>query len=405
MSYPLHLDLRDRRVLVVGAGKVASRRVLSLLDEGASVVVVAPEAGPDITALADEGRLVWRPREFDLSDVSGAWLVHAATNSADVNERVVAESRRRMVWSVRADDASNSDATTPAVARATGAVVSVSTGDPRRSVELRDSILGLLEGGSLAARAQRPRERGSVVLIGGGPGAADLITVRGRRELLNADVVVHDRLAPVELLGLLSADVEVIDAGKSPGRHALSQDEINEVIVDQARSGRRVARLKGGDSFVLGRGSEEILACAAAGIPVEVIPGITSAVAAPAAAGIPVTHRGVSTGFVVISGHVIDDLSAVANTGLTVVVLMGVATLPRLVAEFIDAGRSGSTPVAVIHRAFDPDQKVVVGSLADIEQRVAAEAIANPSVIVIGDVVNVVPALAADAIVAPGVAS
>jgi uroporphyrin-III C-methyltransferase/precorrin-2 dehydrogenase/sirohydrochlorin ferrochelatase len=310
-----------------------------------------------------------------------------------------------MVWSVRADDASNSDATTPAVARATGAVVSVSTGDPRRSVELRDSILGLLGDGSLAATAQRPRERGSVVLIGGGPGAADLITVRGRRELLNADVVVHDRLAPVELLGLLGAGVEVIDAGKSPGRHALSQDEINEVIVDRARSGRRVARLKGGDSFVLGRGSEEILACAAAGIPVEVIPGITSAVAAPAAAGIPVTHRGVSTGFVVISGHVIDDLSAVAHTGLTVVVLMGVATLPRLVAEFIDAGRPASTPIAVIHRAFDPDQKVVVGTLADIEQRVAAEAIANPSVIVIGDVVNVVPALAAHAIATPGVAS
>jgi siroheme synthase len=157
-----------------------------------------------------------------------------------------------------------------------------------------------------------------------------------------------------------------------------------------------VARLKGGDPFVLGRGSEEVLACAESGVPVEVIPGISSAIAAPAAAGIPVTHRGLSTGFVVVSGHVVDDLSAVAATGLTVVVLMGVATLPRLVEEFIAAGRASSTPVAVIHRAFDPAQRVVVGSLADIQQRVVSAAITNPSVIVVGDVVGVVPRLEAE---------
>ncbi len=405
MSYPLHLELRDRRVLVVGGGNVASRRVLSLLDAGAVVVVVAPEASADIAALADEGRLTWRPREFDLSDISGAWLVHAATNSAEVNARVVDEARRRTVWSVRADDASGSDATTPAVARASGAVISVTTGDPGRSIELRNAIQSGLTDGSLAAPTRRARERGSVVLIGGGPGASDLITVRGRRELLNADVVVYDRLAPTELLEVLGDGVEVIDAGKAPGRHALTQDEINDVIVDRARAGRRVARLKGGDPFVLGRGSEEVLACAAAGIPVEVVPGVTSAIAAPAAAGIPVTHRGVSTGFVVISGHVIEDLSAVARTGLTVVVLMGVATLPLLVKQFVDAERASTTPIAVIHRAFDPEQQVVVGTLADIEQRVAAAGVSNPSVIVIGDVVSVVPALAADGIRVTGVAS
>lgn len=396
MTYPLHLDLTGRRVLVVGAGHVAERRITALVDEGADVVVVAPAATPAIEVLARDGRISWRPRAFDYSDVIGAWLVHAATDSPEVNARVADEARRRTVWAVRADDAEASDATTPAVARVDRTVVSVATGDPRASVRLRDAIGGLLSDGTLSARPSRPRGRGSVVLIGGGPGDPDLISVRGRRELLQADVVVYDRLAPVTLLGLLDDDVEQIDAGKAPGRHALTQEQINEVIVDRAQAGRRVVRLKGGDPFVLGRGSEEVLACAAAGVPVEIVPGISSAIAAPAAAGIPVTHRGVSTGFVVLSGHVVGDLSAVASTGLTVVVLMGVATLPRLVEEFTGAGRAGSTAIAVIHRASTPAQQVVTGTLATIERRVAEAGIENPSVIVIGDVVGVLPALASD---------
>jgi len=394
MSYPLHLSIAGKRVLVVGAGAVATRRVDGLLRAGADVVVVAPQADPAIAALAAEGRLSLRIRPFDYSDVIGAWLVHAATDDARVNERVVAEATRRRIWAVRADAAEAGSALTPAVVDLSGAVVSVTSGDPRRSIALRDGIRAQLTTGDLAARPRRRRPQGSVVLIGGGPGDPDLITVRGRRELLQADVVVYDRLAPLELLDEVDADVELIDAGKSPGRHALSQDEINAVIVDRARQGLRVARLKGGDPFVLGRGSEEILACTAAGVPVEVVPGLSSAVAAPAAAGIPVTHRGVSTGFVVLSGHVIGDIDAVARTGLTVVVLMGVATLPDLVAGFLAAGRDASTPVAVVHRAYSPDQRVVVGSLADIEQRRAAADVANPSVIVIGDVVSVAPALA-----------
>ena len=394
MSYPLHLSIAGKRVLVVGAGTVATRRVDGLLRAGADVVVVAPHADPVIVAWATEGRITLRQRAFDYSDVLGVWLVHAATDDARANERVVAEASRRRVWAVRADAADAGSALTPAVVDLSGAVVSVTSGDPRRSVALRDGIRARLSTGELSARPRRRRQHGSVVLIGGGPGDPDLITVRGRRELLQADVVVHDRLAPLEVLDEVDADVELIDAGKSPGRHALSQDEINAVIVDRARQGLRVARLKGGDPFVLGRGSEEVLACAAAGVPVEVVPGLSSAVAAPAAAGIPVTHRGVSTGFVVLSGHVIGDIDAIARTGLTVVVLMGVATLPDLVAGFLAAGREASTPVAIVHRAYSPDQRVVVGSLADIEQRRASADVANPSVIVIGDVVSVAPALA-----------
>lgn len=394
MSYPLHLSISGKRVLVVGAGAVAVRRIDGLLRAGADVVVVAPKADPAVIDWAARGALTWRRRAFDYSDVIGAWLVHAATDDPSVNARVAAEAERRRIWAVRADAATAGTALTPAVLDLSGAVVSVTTGDPRRSVALRDGIRAGLVTGDLAARPRRRRPRGSVVLIGGGPGDPDLITVRGRRELLQADVIVYDRLAPLALLDGVDADVELIDAGKSPGHHALTQDEINAVIVDRARRGLRVARLKGGDPFVLGRGSEEVLACSAAGVDVEVVPGLSSAVAAPAAAGIPVTHRGVSTGFVVLSGHVVGDIEAIARTGLTVVVLMGVSTLPDLVAGFLAAGRAATTPVAVVHRAYDPQQKVVVGTLADIEERRASADVANPSVIVIGDVVSVAPALA-----------
>lgn len=394
MSYPLHLSISGKRVLVVGAGVVATRRIDGLLRAGADVVVVAPSADPAVLTWAEQGRITLRKRRFDYSDVIGAWLVHAATDDPATNARVAAEAERRRIWAVRADEAAGGTALTPAVVDLSGAIVSVSTRDPRRSAALRDGIRAGLATGELAARPRRRRAEGSVVLIGGGPGDPDLITVRGRRELLQADVVVYDRLAPLALLDEVDPDVERIDASKSPGNHALTQDEINAVIVDRARRGLRVARLKGGDPFVLGRGSEEVLACAEAGVPVEVVPGLSSAVAAPAAAGIPVTHRGVSTGFVVLSGHVVGDIDAVARSGLTVVVLMGVATLPDLVSGFLSAGRSAATPVAIVHRAYDPRQRVVVGTLADIEQRRAAADVANPSVIVIGDVVGVAPALA-----------
>jgi uroporphyrin-III C-methyltransferase / precorrin-2 dehydrogenase / sirohydrochlorin ferrochelatase len=394
MSYPLHLSIAGKRVLVVGAGAVAVRRIDGLLRAGADVVVVAPHADPAVLDWAARGALAWRPRAFDYSDVIGAWLVHAATDDPSVNARVAAEASRRRIWAVRADEATAGTALTPAVLDLSGAVVSVTTGDPRRSIALRDDIRAGLVTGDLAARPRRHRPSGSVVLIGGGPGDPDLITVRGRRELLQADVIVYDRLAPLALLEEVDADVELIDAGKRPGHHALTQDEINAVIVDRARRGLRVARLKGGDPFVLGRGSEEVLACSAAGVDVEVVPGLSSAVAAPAAAGIPVTHRGVSTGFVVLSGHVVGDIEAIARSGLTVVVLMGVSTLPDLVAAFLAAGRAASTPVAVVHRAYDPRQTVVVGTLVDIEERRASADVANPSVIVIGDVVSVAPALA-----------
>ena len=385
--YPVHLDVRGRRVLVVGAGTIATRRVESLLAAGADIVVVAPSATDRIASLAGQGALEWRRRDFDYSDVIGAWLVHTAVRDGAVNEKVAAEAQRRGTWCVRAD--LPGDARTPSVASMDGITVSVTSGDPRRTRVVRDSIALGLQDGTLSSRPHRAREHGSVVLVGGGPGADDLITVRGRRALLTADVVVHDRLAPLHLLELLDPDVEIVDAGKAPGRHALTQDEINAVLVDRASRGLRVARLKGGDPFVLGRGSEEVFACAEAGIPIEVVPGVSSAISAPAAAGIPVTHRGSSQGFVVVTGHVLGDLEPFGRTDLTLVVLMGVANLASLAEGLIAYGRDARTPAAVIERAYAPDQRVTTATLGTLAAAALAAGVANPAVIVIGDVVGV----------------
>jgi uroporphyrin-III C-methyltransferase/precorrin-2 dehydrogenase/sirohydrochlorin ferrochelatase len=287
MTYPLHLDLRGKKVVVVGAGAVAERRIPALLDEEADIIVVAPVATARIRTWAEAGLLTWRQRCFDYSDVISAWLVHAATDSTDVNAAVAEESRRRGTWAVRAD--SPGDARTPAVATVDSITVSVTTGDPARTQVVRDAIAFGIQDGSLSSRPHRRRSQGSVVLIGGGPGDPDHITVRGRRELLGADVIVYDRLAPIALLDLVDPDVELIDAGKSPQRHTLTQDQINALLVERARRGLRVARLKGGDPFVLGRGSEEVIACTEAGVAVEVVPGVTSAISAP---GHPPRHLG-----------------------------------------------------------------------------------------------------------------
>ncbi|HBJ73465.1 MAG TPA: uroporphyrinogen-III C-methyltransferase, partial [Actinobacteria bacterium] len=260
---------------------------------------------------------------------------------------------------------------------------------------IRDAIADQLKDGSLPVRRVRPAD-GHVVLIGGGPGDPDLITIRGRRALAMADVVVFDRLGPTVLLETLADDVELVEAGKGPGHHSMTQDEINRVIVEQARLGKRVVRLKGGDPFVFGRGSEEVQACVAAGVTVEVIPGISSAVAGPAAAGIPVTHRGLANGYAVITGHQLQDLTPLAQMQLTLVVLMGVATLPGLVNGLVEAGKLESTPVAVIEKASTKDQRVTIGTLASIVKRAAEVGVRNPAVIVIGDVVTVPNLLAAE---------
>src|SRR3954470_23179350 len=329
--YPAALRLVGRRTVVVGGGPVAQRRVLGLLDARAEVLVVAPEATPAIEALADGGEVRWERRPYQDGDLAEAWYAVAAADDPAVNAAVAREAEAGRVFCSRADSAEDSSAWTPAVGRHDGVTVAViGGGDPRRAVALRDGVLEGLRDGTLAAPHHRGRTPG-VALVGGGPGDPDLITVRGRRLLAEADVVVADRLGPRGLLDELAADVEIIDASKIPYGRALAQEAINEVLVDRAKAGKFVVRLKGGDPFVFGRGFEEVLACAEAGVPCSVVPGITSAISVPALAGIPVTHRGVAHEFTVVSGHVapdhpksLVDWAALGRMTGTLVILMGI---------------------------------------------------------------------------------
>lgn len=394
-GYPLQLSLDGRRVVVVGAGRVAARRIPALLEAGADVVIIAP----DTTALPPErlAAVTVKHRAYaGPADLAGCWLVHACTDDPAVNEGVSSDADAAGIWSVRADDATRSGARVPAVGRSEDVTVAVTTaGDPRRAAALRDALLAALDTGALPAAALRhhrpPPGGGCVALVGGGPGNAGLVTVRGRRLLAEADVVVADRLAPRQLLDTLSPGVEVVDAGKTGYRGGMDQETINSVLVDRARAGNRVVRLKGGDPFVFGRGGEEAIACIEAGVPVEVVPGVTSAVAVPGCAGIPVTHRGVARGFAVLAASPGSgvDWSALAGVGAdTLVLLMGLARLESIAAELVAGGRQGQTPAAVIAAGTTGDEQVVVGVLDDIAARAAEAKVGTPALVVVGDVVR-----------------
>ena len=407
-GYPATLRLAGRRVLVVGGGTVATRRIPALLHAGAVVDVIAPDASTEIREAAGAGRLRWRQRRFQPRDVvepEPAWLVHAASDSPPVNAMVATASEEHRVWCVRADDAEASRVWTPAVAHgaagtvAEGVTVAVTGGgDPRRAAAVRDAVLAGLDSGLLPLRRQRPDRAGAppvgrVALVGGGPGDPGLITVRGRQLLAAADVVVTDRLGPRDLLDVLSPDVEVVDVGKTPGHHPIPQARINEILVGHARLGRQVVRLKGGDPFVLGRGGEEAIHCAANGIPVEVVPGVTSAVSVPAAAGIPVTHRGITASFVVASAHdgataALDALRDAPVTS-TVVLLMGVTALAETARRLIESGRPPTTPVAIVESGWTPAQRTTTATLADAADVAARAGVRSPAVVVVGEVVRV----------------
>jgi uroporphyrin-III C-methyltransferase/precorrin-2 dehydrogenase/sirohydrochlorin ferrochelatase len=327
-----------------------------------------------------------RLREYSSSDLDGVWLAHACTGVSAVDAAVATDAEAARVWCIRASSAGDSAAWTPAVARVDDVVVSVNAGgDPARAKALRDAIADLLQLGSLPMRRRRPAA-GHVALVGGGPGDPDLITVRGRRLLAQADVVVVDRLAPRALLAGLAPDVDVIEAGKKRDDHTLSQEQINELLISFARQGKFVVRLKGGDPFVFGRGGEEMLACAAAGVPCEVVPGVTSAIAVPAAAGIPVTHRGLSRGFTVATVHEDVDWNRLANADGTLVLLMGAARVERIAKELMKAGAAGSTPAAVVESGTTPGQRTTLASLDTIGDRAAATGVHAPAVIVVGEV-------------------
>ncbi|MGN6474585.1 MAG: uroporphyrinogen-III C-methyltransferase [Mycobacteriales bacterium] len=392
MRYPLFLDLTGRRVVVVGGGRVAARRTRDVVDAGAAVVVVAPDIADEV---ADTGaELVLR--QYEAADVEGAWLVLACTDDPAVNAQVAADAEAQGVWCVRADDAASSAAWRPAATAVDNVTVAVSAGgDPTQAAELRDLIENALRSGTLAPRRRRLSE-GRVTLVGGGPGDPDLLTLKGMRALQDADVIVTDRLGPTGLLDALDAEIEIVDVGKTPGGHAAEQADINALLVERARAGQRVVRLKGGDPFVLGRGSEEVDACVAAGVDVDVVPGVTSATASATLAGIALTERGTTQQFVVASGHVPPgdprstvDWKSLAGTDATLVLLMAVANLGPIAATLIAGGRDPQTGAAVVENASLPQQRVIRCRLHELGETAQRESVVPPAVVLIGDVVRV----------------
>jgi uroporphyrin-III C-methyltransferase / precorrin-2 dehydrogenase / sirohydrochlorin ferrochelatase len=394
--YPSGLRLAGRKVVVVGGGHVAQRRIPALLAAGARVEVVSPVVTPAIEGLVGSGEVTWHERGFEAGDLDDAWYVIAATDVRAVNEQVSLAAEDRRVFCVRSDDAERATAWTPAVGRHAGVTVAVlGNRQPQRSAAVRDEIVSALRDGVIDADSHRDRTPG-VVLVGGGPGHPELVTVAARRALSEADVVVADRLAPRELLGELSPDVELIDVAKLPRGRSASQDEINRVIVERAREGKRVVRFKGGDPFVFGRGYEEMLACAEAGVPCAVVPGVTSAISVPAAAGIPVTHRGVAHEVTVVSGHVppghdssLVDWDALARMRGTVVLLMAVQNLPAIAERLVSGGRPPETPVAVVAEGTMPGERTVLSTLATVAEDVVREDVRPPAIVVVGEVVAV----------------
>jgi uroporphyrin-III C-methyltransferase/precorrin-2 dehydrogenase/sirohydrochlorin ferrochelatase len=390
--YPVGLDLDGRLVVVIGGGSVVQRRAPRLLAAGARLRVISPEVTAVIEGLAGSGELQWLPRRYVDGDLDQAWYALACTDDAEVNASVVAEAERRRVFCVRADAGDLGTAVTPAVGEHEGLTVGVlSGGDPRRSATVRTALVEALRSGVIddAAAPAAP----GVALVGGGPGDPGLITVRGRRLLSRAHVVVADRLAPQLLLEELPSHVEIIDASKIPYGRAMQQERINEVLIENARAGKFVVRLKGGDPFVYGRGFEEVIACAEAGVPVTVVPGVTSAFAAPAAAGVPVSHRGVAHEIVVVSGHVapddetsLIDWPALGRLRGTLVLMMGVQRVAAFADVLIDGGRAADTPVAVIQDGTLRGQRVLRSTLAKVADAMADEGIRPPAVIVVGPV-------------------
>jgi uroporphyrin-III C-methyltransferase/precorrin-2 dehydrogenase/sirohydrochlorin ferrochelatase len=445
--FPLFADLQGRRVLVVGGGEVAERKVRLLLDAGARIEVVAHEIpARELAAWAGEGPVSWRAREFQESQLDGATLVVAATSDTSLNERVAQAARARELLCNVVDDAERSSFIVPAIVDRSPLVIAISSGGAapvlarlaRERIEvLFDESFGVLARlfadwrgrikralPDVAARrrfyeravrgrvaelvrsrqpeaAAREIERelatparpvtGSVVLVGAGPGDPGLLTLNALRALQEADVVLHDRLVSDAVLALARRDAERIPVGKAAGAHSVSQARIHELLVEHALAGRRVVRLKGGDSFVFGRGGEELEVLARHGIPFEVVPGITAAIGCAAYTGIPLTHRDHAQSVRFVTAHCgesVDalDWASLAQPRQTLALYMGVAALGRIGPGLLAHGRAPSTPVAIVENGTRSDQRVTLTTLAALDDVARRGAIQSPALLIVGEV-------------------
>ncbi len=445
-QFPVFFTVQDRPVLIAGGGEAAARKLRLLLKADARVTVVAPDATDEILDLVEAGDIDWQARAFQPEDLTGIVLAYGATGIDAVDRQVSDAARRAGVPVNVVDRPELSDFITPAIIDRAPITVAVSSGGTapvlargvKAAIErLLHPNLGALAlfaerfrgavkavvpagrtrlrfwdaffDGPIAARVlagdetgaaedmlsyvnRRGREQDGIVhIVGAGPGAADLITLRGQRLLEQADVIVHDRLVGDGVLDLARRDAARIDVGKAPGRHPVPQNEINDILIAEARLGKRVVRLKGGDPFVFGRGGEELQALNAAGIRAEVVPGITAATACAAATGIPLTHRGHASAVTFVTGHKGDgdapdvDWAALARSGATLAVYMGIGGA-GVIANDLSRHGLADTPVAVIENGTRPNQRVFTGQVHGLDALVRANGITGPALIVIGDV-------------------
>lgn len=462
--FPAFFDLRAQRVVVVGGGEVALRKITLLERTGAAILLVAPEVEPELLSRVAAGTLELRMREFLPEDLDGARLVIVATSKRATNRWIAALCEARAIPVNVVDDKDASRFIVPAIVDREPILVAISTGGaspvlarrlrerieallPARLGELASWLRGLrqavtdrlpgaadrrryfeaLVDGTAARRftagdrrgAERiahhllatssgvPPARGEVVLVGAGPGDPDLMTLKGLRALQDADVILHDRLVSDGILDLARRDALRICVGKAPGGQCCApgiaantaQADINALLIEHARRGKRVVRLKGGDPFLFGRGGEELEELRRAGIPFSVIPGITAAAGVAAYAGIPLTHRDHAHSVSFVTGHadrrgVEPDWRALAAAGQTVVFYMGLARIAHIVERLVAHGAPSARPAAVIAQGTADAQRVIAATLATLPAACAAARLESPALLIVGDVVALQPALA-----------
>jgi len=448
--FPVFLDLENRDCLVVGGGRVAARKAGLLRRAGARVQLVAPQVCDGLKHQADAGEITWAQREFAAGDIDGKVLVIAGTNRAEVNRRVSELAKQANIPVNVVDQPELCSFIVPSIIDRSPVQVAVSTGghspvlarllrarlesyvpaaygrlarlvesfrervkqrfgkvEQRRQFwenALQGEVAELLFSGrddkareqlerELAGSDDDPHPQGEVYLVGAGPGDPDLLTFRALRLLQMADVVVYDRLVAPPILDLSRRDAERIYVGKERDNHALSQENINQLLVRLAKEGKRVVRLKGGDPFIFGRGGEEIATLMENGVPFQVVPGITAASGCATYSGIPLTHRDYAQSVVFATGHLQDgtvDLNwkALAHPNQTIVFYMGLHGVGVASRELIGHGLPADTPVALIQQGTTQNQRVVVTTLDRLERTVHDEALKPPTIIIVGKVVE-----------------
>jgi uroporphyrin-III C-methyltransferase/precorrin-2 dehydrogenase/sirohydrochlorin ferrochelatase len=450
-TFPLFMTLQDRPVLVVGGGEAAAGKVELLLSAGAQVSLIAETVTGEIAQLIADGRISWAGRAFDVADLAGMSLVFVATKDQQLQARVSVAAQARSVPVNVVDTPKLSSFIMPSIVDRSPITIAISTGgtapalarklkaeieralpaaigrvarfaeifrdqvrrtlsDPAKRRRFWDRVLQgqvgelALAGDEIAARRelirlldgarnQSSKSSGVVHLVGAGPGDPDLLTLKAHRLLQKADAVVYDRLVSHEVLALARRDAERLYVGKRRTHHCVPQAEINDRLIALARAGKSVVRLKGGDPFVFGRGGEEIEAMIAAGVAVEVVPGITAALGCAASAGIPLTHRDHAQACVFVTGHTKDgevdlDWPMLARPRQTVVIYMGSETLPTIARQLLQHGLAASTPVALIENGTTDRERRVVGTLATIERQAMRAQLGGPTLFVIGEVVG-----------------